>query len=102
MKSKFFASLMFLLLFGAAAMAQTVRISGTVNDVIGPVIGASIVESGTLNGTTTDENGAFVLNVKPGASIEISSIGYKIAVKDILIHLFCMVPAFGDHNGIGV
>ena len=27
---------------------------------------------------------------------------HAVAVKDILIHLFCMVPAFGDHNGIGV
>ena len=27
---------------------------------------------------------------------------HAVAVKDILIYLFCMVPAFGDHNGIGV
>ena len=27
---------------------------------------------------------------------------HAVAVKDILIHLFCMVPTFGDHNGIGV
>ena len=79
MKSKLFASLV-LLFFGFAAMAQTVRISGTVRDAIGPVIGASIIESGTQNGTITDLDGNFTLNVKPGASIEISSIGYRTQV----------------------
>ena len=79
MKSKLFASLM-LLLFSFSAMAQTVQISGTVRDAIGPVIGASIIESGTSNGTITDMDGAFTLTVKPGASIEISSIGYKTQV----------------------
>ena len=41
MKSKFFASLMFLLL-AVGAMAQTVKVSGTVVDAFGPAIGASI------------------------------------------------------------
>jgi TonB-linked SusC/RagA family outer membrane protein len=63
-----------------AAFAQTVRISGTVTDTYGPVIGASVIESGTQNGVSTDMDGNFVLNVKPGASIEISSIGYKTQV----------------------
>ena len=79
MKSKFFASLMFLLL-AVGAMAQTVRVTGTVNDAFGPAIGASVIESGTQNGTTTDVEGKFELNVKPGASIEVSSIGYKTQV----------------------
>ncbi len=79
MKSKLLASLMILFL-GVTAMAQTVRISGTVVDAIGPVIGASIIESGTQNGAITGLDGDFSLLVKPGASIEISSIGYKTQV----------------------
>ena len=79
MKSKLFASLMILFL-GVTAMAQTVRISGTVVDAIGPVIGASVIESGTQNGAITGLDGDFSLLVKPGASIEISSIGYKTQV----------------------
>ena len=79
MKSKLFASLMFLLV-ATAALAQTVRITGTVIDAFGPAVGASIIESGTQNGTTTDLDGKFELNVKPGATIEISSIGYKTQV----------------------
>ena len=67
MKSKFFATLT-LLLFGVAALAQTVRITGTVTDTYGPVIGASVIESGTQNGASTDMDGTFVLNVKPGAT----------------------------------
>ena len=84
MKSKFCASLVFLLL-AATAFAQTVRISGTVSDKFGPVMGASIIESGTQNGATTGMDGDFTLQVKPGANIEISFIGYKtqvIAVGD--------------------
>ena len=79
MKSKFFASLMFLLL-ATGLMAQTVRITGTVTDTYGPVIGASVIESGTSNGASTDVDGNFALNVQPGATIEISSIGYKTQV----------------------
>jgi len=82
MKGKLIASLAFLLL-GVAVMAQTVRISGTVTDAIGPVIGASVIESGTNNGAITDLDGNFVLNVRPGATIEISSIGYKTQVIPI-------------------
>ena len=80
MKSlKLFAS-MLLMLLGVAAAAQTVRITGTVTDAIGPVVGASVIESGTQNGAITDLDGHFVLNVQPGASIEISSIGYRTQV----------------------
>ena len=84
MKSKLFASLI-LLLLGFSAMAQTVKINGTVSDIIGPVVGASVIESGTNNGAITDLDGNFTLSVKPGASIEVSSIGYRtqvIAVGD--------------------
>ena len=82
MKSKFFAFLTVLFLT-TAAFAQTVRITGTVTDNYGPVIGASVIESGTQNGASTDMDGNFVLNVRPGATIEISSIGYKTQVIPI-------------------
>jgi TonB-linked SusC/RagA family outer membrane protein len=44
---------------------------------MGPVIGASIMEKGTTNGTVTDFDGNFSLNVKPGATIVVSFIGFK-------------------------
>ena len=44
---------------------------------MGPVIGASILEKGTSNGTVTDLDGNYTLSVKPGATLVISYIGYK-------------------------
>ncbi|WP_455621622.1 SusC/RagA family TonB-linked outer membrane protein [Parabacteroides sp.] len=68
---------------GHTAMTPRVGISqqqgslkGTVNDSFGPVAGASIVVKGTTNGTVTDMNGNFVLDVNKGDVIQISFIGY--------------------------
>lgn len=56
---------------------QSGKISGIVEDNLGPVIGASVVVKGTTNGTVTDMNGQFSLNgVKKGDIIVISYIGY--------------------------
>ena len=55
----------------------TKKITGTVVDAQGPVIGASVVEKGTTNGTVTDFDGNFSLNVNPGATIVISFIGFE-------------------------
>lgn len=57
---------------------QSQAVSGVVTDINGePIIGASILEKGTTNGTITDINGKFSLNVKPGATLLISYVGYK-------------------------
>ena len=55
----------------------TKKITGTVVDAQGPVIGASVTEKGTSNGVVTDFDGNFSLNVNPGATIVISYIGYQ-------------------------
>jgi TonB-linked SusC/RagA family outer membrane protein len=58
--------------------AQSRRISGTVTDATGEaVIGANVVEKGTSNGSITDVDGKFSLNVQPGATLVVSYIGYK-------------------------
>ena len=59
-----------------AVQQSTKKITGTVSDAQGPVIGASVVEKGTTNGVVTDFDGNFTLNVKPGATLVISYIGY--------------------------
>jgi len=59
-----------------AVQQSTKKITGTISDSQGPVIGASVVEKGTSNGTVTDLDGNFTLNVKPGATLVISYIGY--------------------------
>jgi len=76
MKGKLFSCLI-LMFLSISMMAQKVPVSGTVSDQTGPVIGASVIEKGTTNGTMTDNDGHFTLTVSKGAVIEISSIGYK-------------------------
>ena len=56
---------------------QKKNITGTVVDASGtPIIGANIVEAGTTNGTITDVDGNFSLDVENNALIHISYIGY--------------------------
>ena len=61
--------------FLSAQGGYTVR--GVVEDQLGPVIGASVVEQGTQNGTMTGLDGDFVLKVSsPDSPVEISCVGY--------------------------
>ncbi|MGM9756810.1 MAG: SusC/RagA family TonB-linked outer membrane protein [Candidatus Cryptobacteroides sp.] len=76
MKSKLFTCLTMLFL-SLSLVAQPKKVSGTVVDNIGPVIGASVVEKGTSNGVVTDLDGNYTLNVPQGAVLVFSSIGYK-------------------------
>ena len=64
---------------GLSARAQGgYTVSGTVTDDLGPVIGATIVEQGTSNGTTTGPDGGFSLTVSgPSSPVVISCIGYE-------------------------
>ncbi len=59
-----------------AEQQQTKKITGTVSDAQGPIIGASVVVKGTSTGVATDIDGNFTLNVKDGATIVVSYIGY--------------------------
>ena len=58
------------------AVQQSKKITGTVVDSQGPIIGASVVVKGTSNGIATDFDGNFTLNVNQGQTIQISYIGY--------------------------
>ena len=59
-----------------ASVQQTKQATGHVADSQGPLIGATVMEKGTNNGTVTDFDGNFSLNVKPGATLVISYVGY--------------------------
>lgn len=64
--------------FAVNSVQQSKKVTGNVSDAEGPIIGASVVEKGnTGNGTVTDLDGNFTLNVKPGATIVITYIGYQ-------------------------
>lgn len=56
---------------------QKKQISGIIVDQLGePIIGANVVENGTLNGTITDANGHFMMEVGDKSVIKVSYIGY--------------------------
>lgn len=64
--------------FGMSAAAQKTDAGGTVKDVRGAeIIGATVMEIGTNNGTITDFDGHFSLKVSNGAKLRITFIGYK-------------------------
>jgi TonB-linked SusC/RagA family outer membrane protein len=56
---------------------RSIAVKGVVEDNTGPIIGANVIEKGTTNGTITDINGEFTLNVPSNATLVISFIGYS-------------------------
>jgi len=70
--------MLFAFFLSLGAHAQSVNVSGTVTDETGyGIIGASIQEKGTTNGTVTDLDGNFNLQVSNGATLIFSYIGYQ-------------------------
>ena len=58
--------------------AQSYEVKGSVVDAIGPVIGATVMEQGTMNGTITGTEGDFILKVSgPEAVVVVSCVGYQ-------------------------
>lgn len=57
---------------------QNINIKGRIVDQNGqPVIGASLFQQGTNNGTVADVDGRFSINVPNGASLKVSCLGYQ-------------------------
>lgn len=70
---------------GIASAQQNVTVTGTVVDDKGePVIGAALQVKGTLQGTVTDEYGAYSLETRSNAVLEVSSIGY--ATQEVAVN----------------
>ena len=68
------------LILTASAFAQQIAVSGHVKDATGePVIGATVRVVGQDGGTVTDYDGNFSLSVTPGAQLQVSFVGYKVA-----------------------
>lgn len=54
------------------------KVTGTVKDANGePIIGATVVEKGTTNGTVTDFDGNYTLELSESGTLAVSYIGYK-------------------------
>lgn len=66
------------LLISCSAYTQTMTVQGQIVDSTKePIIGASILEKGTTNGTISDFDGNFTLSVNQGATLLITYIGYQ-------------------------
>ena len=73
---KFLLGTVFLL--ASTIMYAQSQVTGTVVDETGEtVIGATVMEKGTANGTVTDLDGNFTLSVAEGTTLVISYIGYN-------------------------
>ncbi|MFA6677766.1 MAG: carboxypeptidase-like regulatory domain-containing protein, partial [Bacteroidales bacterium] len=83
-------------------------VKGIILDKMGiPVIGASIIVVGTLNGTTSDANGKFEINTSSNSKLEISFIGYSTQIinvdnkNDLSITLFEDAQVLNDVVVVG-
>ena len=69
---------MFILLIALAANAQNVNVSGIVTESSGvPIPGVFVLQSGTSNGVSTDDQGCYSINVPPESTLQFSCIGFK-------------------------
>ncbi|MBQ9463131.1 MAG: TonB-dependent receptor [Bacteroidales bacterium] len=86
MKKQILITLLFLALGSLALSAQNrVKVSGTVLDKDGQaVIGAGVLEQGTLNGAVTDMDGKYTIEVASGSSVlEFTCIGYQAVQETV-------------------
>ncbi len=67
-----------------SAWAQNISVTGTVTDVNGePVIGAYVLVQGTTNGTATDVDGKYQINVPSNGTLVFTLVGMKDAVVPV-------------------
>ncbi len=80
-----YLTMVVLLLMSISVFAQQHSVKGTVVDQNGvPVIGMTVMEQGTQNGTTTDIDGNYQITVsKGGAVLEFTALGYSTVVEPV-------------------
>jgi TonB-dependent starch-binding outer membrane protein SusC len=78
-------ALVLLLAASFTAMAQQHTVKGNVADTQGvPVIGLTVIEQGTTNGTSTDAQGNYVITISsPNAALEFEALGYKNVTEQV-------------------
>ncbi len=70
--------------FSVSAWAQNISVTGTVSDVNGePIIGAYVLVQGTSNGTSTDVDGKYQINVPSNGTLVFTLVGMKDAVVPV-------------------
>lgn len=81
----FMMSVFFCMLIMPARAQDKITVSGFVTDnTNAPLIGASVLLNGTVDGVVTDVNGRYELLVSPDAELEVSYIGYKTQIVKVM------------------
>ena len=72
------------LTFSVGAWAQNITVTGTVTDKSGePIIGVYVLVQGTQNGTSTDIDGKYALEVPANAALQFTSMGYTDVLEAV-------------------
>lgn len=72
------------LTFSVGAWAQNITVTGTVTDKSGePIIGVYVLVQGTQNGTSTDMDGKYTLEVPANATLQFTSMGYTDVLEAV-------------------
>ncbi len=77
MKITILKSLFMVGAFLCFGLTQAQEVTGTVSDANGPLPGASVIEKGTTNGTQTDFDGNYTLEIGSDATLVFSYVGFK-------------------------
>ena len=81
---KFIAAMLICIMSPLWAFSQTITVSGTVVDELGePLIGATVQQKGTSNGTSTDIDGQYSMSISPKGTITVSYVGYNTQTIDV-------------------
>ena len=77
-KIRLFVSILMMFVASSAALAQNIKVSGTVVDANGNGIpGATVAVQGTSNGTSTNIDGSYSISAPSNAVLTASNVGYK-------------------------
>ena len=77
-KTRYWLALLLTVTLSLSMYAQNITVNGTVLDELGePLIGATVMQKGTKNGTATDYDGKFTINVPSNSTLVVSYIGYS-------------------------
>lgn len=75
---RFLLAFMAVMATSVTLSAQNITVTGCVTDTEGePLIGASVIASGTGAGTATDIDGNYTLSVNPQGTLQFSYVGYE-------------------------
>ncbi|MBR1960675.1 MAG: carboxypeptidase-like regulatory domain-containing protein, partial [Bacteroidales bacterium] len=80
-----YLTMVVLLIMSIPMFAQQHSVKGTVVDQNGqPIIGMTVMEQGTQNGTTTDIDGNYQITLSSGGAVlEFTALGYSTVVEQV-------------------